>query len=154
MNAESAIEGGITSATTLTILHEIVRMFDKDAPHMQDLGMQAISKLFDKANVTVPDDDKLYFLSMAGELIGNTLFYSLTGAGGKNNVWLRGALLGLSAGIGSVVLPEKLGLSELPSSRTTKTKLMSISYYLLAGIIAALVTEKLEERRRKKEGQV
>lgn len=148
MNAESAIEGGITGATTLTILHEIVRALDKDAPRMDELGMQAISKLFEMANIQVPDDDKLFFLSTAGELLSNSLFYSLAGAGAKNNVWLRGILLGLAAGIGAVVLPDKLGLNDQASNRTGKTKFMTVTWYLVGGVVAALVTERLEERRK------
>ncbi len=149
MNAESAMEGGITGATTLTILHEIVRKLDRDAPRMDELGKEVLSKLFKKLNLDVPDDDKLHLLATVAELVSNGLFYSLAGAASKNNVFLRGIFLGLTAGIGAVVLPGKLGLDESASNRTNKTQVMTIAWYLIGGVVAAAVTEKLEERRRK-----
>ena len=149
MKIESAMEGGITGATTLTILHEIVRKLDKDAPRMDELGKEALGKLFKKLNLDVPDNDKLQVLSTSVELISNGLFYSLAGAAGKNNVYLRGILLGLTAGIAAVALPGKLGLDERASNRTDKTKIMTIAWYLIGGVVAAAVTERLEERRRK-----
>lgn len=147
MNTESAIEGGITGATTLTILHEIVRKLDPDAPRMDELGMQALAKGFKKLNLDVPDKDNLYLLTTAFELLSNGLFYTLAGAGNKNNVLLRGTVLGLLAGIGAVVLPSKLGLYEDASNRTPKTKVMTIAWYLIGGVVAAAVAEKLEERK-------
>ncbi len=149
MNAESAMEGGIAGATTLTILHEIVRKLDKDAPRMDELGKEALGKLFKKLNLDVPDNDKLQVLSTGVELISNGLFYSLAGAAGKNNVYLRGIFLGFTAGIAAVALPGKLGLDERASNRTDKTKIMTIAWYMIGGVVAAAVTERLEERRRK-----
>ena len=150
MDTKSAIEGGFTGATTLTILHEIVRQLDADAPRMDELGMQALARVFKKLDLEVPDKDKLYLLSTAVELLSNGLFYTLAGAGNKDNVWLRGSLLGLAAGIGAVVLPGKLGLDESASSRTAKTKLMTIGWYLIGGIVASAVSKRLEERRQHK----
>ncbi len=149
MNAESAIEGGITGATTLTILHEIVRKLDRDAPRMDEVGKEALGKLFKKLKLDVPDDDKLHLLATGTELISNGLFYSLAGAAGKNNVILRGIFLGLTAGIAAVVLPRQLELDETASNRTTKTQVMTVAWYMIGGIVAAAVTERLEERRRK-----
>jgi hypothetical protein len=149
MNAESAIEGGVTGATTLTILHEVVRMLDRNAPRMDEIGKEALSKLFKKLNLEVPDDEKLHLLATGGELISNGLFYSLIGAGGKENVYLKGALLGLIAGVGAVTLPAKLGLDESASNRTAKTSIMTIAWYLIGGIVASVVTKRLEERRER-----
>lgn len=148
MNAESALEGGLTGATTLTILHEIVRFIDNDAPRMDELGKQAIAKIFSKFNLDVPDEDQLYLITSASELISNGLFYSLLGAGAKENALVRGALLGLTAGAGAVFLPGKLGLDNSASDRTLKTKVMTVAWYVIGGIIAAAVTQKLEERKQ------
>lgn len=149
MNVETAMEGGITGATTLTILHEIVRKLDKDAPRLDEIGKEALGKLFKKLNLDVPDDDKMRVLATGAELISNGLFYSLAGAAGKNNVYLRGIFLGLTAGIAAVALPGKLGLDESASNRTDKTKILTVAWYVIGGVVAAAVTERLEERRRK-----
>ena len=151
MNTESAMEGGATAAATLTILHEVVRRFNPDAPRMDELGMQALTKIFKKLHMEVPDQDQLYLLASASEMATNSLYYALAGAGSKNNVWLRGALLGALAGIGAVVLPGPLGLDGSASSRTPKTKLMTIAWYLVGGIVAAAVTQELDRRQRKRE---
>ena len=147
MNTESAIEGGISGATTLTILHEIVRQLDKNAPRMDEIGMQALTKVFKKINVDVPEKDMLYLLTTVLELITNGVFYSLVGAGNKENVWLRGSVLGLAAGIGAVVLPDKLGLDDRATNRTGETKFLTIVWYLIGGIVAAAVTQKIAERK-------
>jgi hypothetical protein len=149
MNAESAMEGGITGATTLTILHEIVRKLDRDAPRMDELGKEVLGKLFKKLNLDVPDDDKMHLLATGAELVSNGLFYSLAGAASKNNTFLRGIFLGLTAGIGAVVLPAKMGLDERASNRTSKTQVMTVLWYTIGGIVAAAVAERLEERKRK-----
>ena len=149
MSTESALEAGLAGATTLTILHEIVRLIDHDAPRMDELGKQAISRIASKAGMNVPHDDQAYLISTASELISNGLFYSLVGEGGKENVWLKGAALGLTAGIGAVVLPDKVGLNGGASNRTTKTKLLTVGLYLVGGMIAALVSKKLQERNER-----
>jgi hypothetical protein len=48
MSVETAMEGGITGATTLTILHEIVRKLDRNAPRMDEIGKEVLSNLFKK----------------------------------------------------------------------------------------------------------
>ena len=151
MNTESAIEGGITGAATLTILHELVRKFVPDAPRMDELGIQALTKIFKKLHLEVPDKDQMYLIATGSELATNGLYYAIAGAGSKDNVWLRGALLGGLAGVSAVALPEALGLDESASSRTLKTKVMTFAWYLLGGIVAAGVTQELDRRQRKSE---
>lgn len=150
MNTESALQGGLTGAATLTILHEIVRKFSPDAPRMDELGMQALSKLFKKLHLEVPDKDQLYLLSTGAELLSNGLYYAIAGAGSKDNVYLRGALLGATAGIGAITLPGVMGLDDSASNRTPKTKVMTVAWYLLGGIVASAVTEKLQQRLERK----
>lgn len=150
MNTESAIEGGVTGAATLTILHEIVRKFVPDAPRMDELGMQALTKIFKQLHLDVPDKDQLYLLSTGAELLSNGLYYAIAGAGSEDNVYIRGALLGATAGIGAVTLPGVLGLDERASNRTTKTKVMTIAWYLVGGIVAAAVSKELQRRHNKR----
>ena len=151
MNTESALEGGVTGAATLTILHEIVRRFSPDAPRMDELGIQALTKIFKKLHLEVPDKEQMYLLSTGAELLSNGLYYAIAGAGSEKNVFLRGALLGATAGVGAVTLPGVMGLDESASSRTTKTKIMTVAWYLLGGIVASAVTEKLNERRQRRD---
>jgi hypothetical protein len=58
---------------------------------------------------------------------------------------LRGAGYGLFAGLGAVGLTQKLGLSDKPVTKTTETKVMTVAWYLLGGLVAAFVIQKVGE---------
>jgi hypothetical protein len=60
------------------------------------------------------------------------------GVGRPQGALLRGAALGLAAGLGAVFLPGPLGLGEAPSNRTPATTAMTIGWYLIGGLAAAL----------------
>jgi len=146
MKAIAALTGGIAGACTLTLLHEIVRKSDPDAPRMDLLGMDALSKLMKAGDIEPPDKTTLFTLTMAGDLLSNSLYYSLAGFGSHKQIWLRGILLGLGAGLGAVYLPEPLGLNEAPSNRTVRTKAMTIAWYLTGGVVASAVISSLKRR--------
>ncbi len=141
----SAAGAGIAGACAVTLIHETMRRFDPDAPRMDVLGMRAIAKIMRFADHKPPGQDKLFGITMAGDLLSNSLYYSLTGSG--KNAWLRGSLLGLAAGIGGVALPGPLGLGTAPSGRTTKTKVMTVAWYLLGGLAAAAAAKTLKPKR-------
>jgi hypothetical protein len=149
MKLFSSIGGGFAGATVLTLLHETIRRIDADAPRMDLLGMQAISKSLKAAKIEVPDEDNLFKITMAGDVISNSLYYSLTGIGDKNNAILRGSLLGLAAGLGAVYLPKPLGLNERPSNRTVETKLLTVGLYLAGGLVAGAASHLLENSSNK-----
>src|SRR3990170_3333107 len=121
MKLLSAIGGGIAGACALTMIHQILKSIDPDAPRMDLLGMEAISIGLKKADYDIPSRENLYRTTMAGDLISNSLYYTLVGAGRKKKALYRGAALGLAAGIGGVLLPKPLGLHSEFSSRTPKT---------------------------------
>lgn len=130
--------GGLAGACAVTLLHETVRRFVPEAPRMDVLGMRALSKLMRMADQEPPQDqEELHNWTLAGDIVSNSLYYSLAGTG-KNALW-RGAILGAAAGAGAVLLPGPLGLGEEPSNRTPQTQAMAIGYYLLGGMVAAAV---------------
>ncbi|PTX22754.1 hypothetical protein C8N40_101582 [Pontibacter mucosus] len=137
-NVIKAVAGGVAGACALTLLHETLRRFVPDAPRMDVLGMRAISKLMNMAGEEPPQDEKeLHNWTLAGDILSNSVYYSLAGTG--KDAWWRGAILGAAAGAGAVLLPGPMGLGEAPSNRTTKTQAMTIGYYLLGGMVAAAV---------------
>ncbi len=145
-----ALESGLAGASVLTLIHETLRRINPNAPRMDLLGMNALAKGLRSLNENVPNKSKLFLLTMAGDIIGNSLYYSLTGLGAKKNIWLKGSLLGLGAGLGAVLLPKPLGLIVAPSNRTTQTKLMTIALYTVGGIVTAAVAH-LADRKEKPE---
>lgn len=151
MKGSAALAGGFAGACVVTLIHEGLRRVNPDAPRMDLLGMEALKKGLKSIDVKVPERDELFEWTMGGDIISNTLYYSAAGVGNKKSVWLRGALLGLAAGVGAVVLPKPLGLSESPSNRTVATKLMTVGLYLIGGLVTAAVTKLMDDKQRAKE---
>ncbi len=154
MKKLSAIEGGATGALSLTLVHEIVRRLDPKAPRMDLLGMNAISKLLKSFGQDTPEKNKLFVWAMVGDLISNSLYYSLAGLGNKKGVLQRGLLLGLGAGLGAVLLPKPLQLNEAPTNRTPKTKALTVGLYLIGGLVAAVIIKHMENKRYKSDLRV
>lgn len=152
MKATSALAGGLAGACALTVIHEIMKRVDPEAPRMDLLGMDAIAKTLRNTDEPVPENDNLYNIALAGDIASNTLFYSLAGIGNRKSALLRGAALGLAAGVGAVTLPGPLGLIEEASNRTNKTKALTVGMYMLGGLVASGVSSLLEsETKARKE---
>ncbi len=117
---------------------------------MDLLGMNAVSNLIRGAGKEPPRKDKLYGWTMAGDVLSNSLYYSLTGVGHKKGALLRGGLIGLAAGAGAVLLPRPLGLNEAYSNRSTQTKLLTVGLYVAGGLISAGVLRLLHKRDEKR----
>src|SRR3954467_11574166 len=123
MKTITALGGGLAGACAVTLIHETVKRIVPEAPRMDLLGMNAISKGLDVAGWKNPDENKLFTLALAGDIISNALYYSMAGIGKENNVWRKSTMLGLAAGVGAVFLPGPLGLNERHSNKTLSTKL-------------------------------
>ena len=139
MKITSALAGGLAGSIVLTALHQILRATNRNAPHMDELGMEAIAKGLNKADVEVPEEKKLYLITMAGDIVSNAAYYSLIGLSSKNSIWVTGTILGLAAGIGGVTLPRPMGLNEEASARTNETKVLTVGLYLTGALVATAV---------------
>lgn len=138
--------GGLAGAIAVTLIHEVVKRVESEAPRMDLLGMEALSKVLRHANQPVPRRDDLFKATLAGDLISNAAYYSFAVASDRK-IWTGGTLLGLAAGIGAVVLPKYLGLNPAYSNKTAKTQIITTSLYLAGGMIASAVAKKLEKKR-------
>lgn len=141
-----ALGSGLAGACALTLLHESVRQFVPDAPRADILGMRAIAKGLRVADAEPPAGEPLHRLALVGEIVSNTLYYSLVGVSKGDNAWLTGAALGTLAGIGGVTLPGPMGLGEAPTERTPATVAMTIGWYLFGGLVAAATYRLLEKK--------
>ncbi|MBC7915338.1 MAG: hypothetical protein H7Y07_14580 [Pyrinomonadaceae bacterium] len=148
MKLISSIGGGLAGACALTILHEILRRIDPEAPRMDLLGKQAVAKGLNKTDNRVPDEESLYQIAMVGDIISNTIYYGLGVAGKKKYIMPKGALIGLTAGLGAVFLPKSLGLNPDYSSRTLKRKALTTGLYLIGGLVASAVAKRLEGKSK------
>lgn len=156
MKPLTALGGGLAGAVAVTLIHESVRRLVPQAPRMDLLGMNAISKGLNAAGLPKPKEQTLFTWALVGDLASNALYYSMAGIGKEKNVWLKSSLLGLAAGIGAVALPGPLGLEKRHSNRTLTTQLMTIGLYVAgsmvtAGIIKFLAGKSEERKARRKE---
>lgn len=145
----SAALVGLAGALAVTAVHQAAKAaIPSTAPRMDVLGRRAIAKGIRAAGGHPPDEDRLQAMALVGELVSNGLYYALVATNGGRSAWLKGTLLGSSAGIGAVVLPPYLGLGSAPSGRTPQTKVMAFLWYLLGGLAAAGVAEMLKSDRK------
>ena len=138
-----ALGSGLAGACALTLIHEGARRVFQDAPRMDVLGMRAMARSYNAVGAPTPTDEELFNRTLVGDIAANGLYYSMVALGDRRHVWLRGALLGLGAGIGAVTLPGPLGLGTGPSARTTATEAMTVAWYTLGGLAAAAVYDRL-----------
>jgi hypothetical protein len=148
MKVIHALLGGLAGAAAVTALHQIIKNNDEQAPRMDLLGMESITKLLKKAGIEPPEGEALYYTTLGGDIVSNTVFYSLIGVGDKKT-WLKGAGLGLAAGLGAVLLPKPMGLNEQHSTRTHKTQLLAVLYYLMGGVVSSAVIKLLDSQASK-----
>jgi hypothetical protein len=147
MKVSAGLAGGLAGTVAVASMHEALRRVVPDAPRMDLLDMDLIRKGLRSMNKAVPGDEQLQRWAVCGELFCDTAYYGLTGIGNKKDVWLRGALLGLIAGITAIVLPKPLGLPIEPSNKTLGTQLMTLGLYLTGGLVAATVTQLVDDSK-------
>lgn len=142
----SSILGGLAGAAALTLLNEGAKRVSPNAPRLDLLGQNALAK-FMKGNDMLSKTASQVF-PLAGDLISNSLFFGMSRGDSAGSTMVRGALLGLGAGVGAVTLPETLGLEQKFTNKTNETKLMTIGWYLVGGIVAAAVINALDDYKK------
>lgn len=141
-----ALGAGLAASASLSLIHELTRRVVPEAPRMDEVGMRAIARTLRKVDQPVPPRKKLFEITLIADLISNALYYSLVGVGkDSQQVWLRGGILGLLAGVGAAVLPSSMGLGDEPVGRTPLTRIMTVLYYTYAGFAAAAVYRLLHK---------
>jgi hypothetical protein len=150
MQTLPALGGGLAGACTLTLLHEITRRIDPEAPRMDKIGIKAVDKGLKSARLNVPGKDKLFNWALAGDLIGNALYFSSAGTGSKKQVWQKAALLGLSAGLGAILLPKPLGLDGEAVNQSPRAKAITLGLYIVGGLVTAATINLLNKKTNKK----
>ena len=137
--------GGLAGALALNLLHETYKRFDDDAPRVDLIGEEALSKIIKKTGNEPPKGNDLYTATLAGDIFSNALYYSLIGYGKKKNIISRGAVLGVVAGVGALTLTKPLGLNDAPVNRSSKTKVLTVAWYLAGAVITAFTIRALDK---------
>ncbi len=145
MKLLKSLLAGFAGAAALNILHESVKHLDPDAPRIDLLGEQALSKSINSLNLKAPHGNNLYLATLAGDIMSNGLYYSAIGLGDKKNIYLKGAIAGLTAGLGAISIPDKVGLDDTPVTKTNKTKILTVTWYIVGGLVTAAVFNRLKK---------
>jgi hypothetical protein len=154
MRPLTALGGGLAGAVAVTLFNESIKKIVPQAPRMDLLGMNAVSRGLNASGVSPSSRQQLFTLALAGDLISNALYYSAAGIGKEKNVWVRSSLLGLAAGIGAVVLPGPLGLEEKHTNKSLTTKIMTVGLYVVGSVVTAafikLIAKRVDQSQEKK----
>lgn len=137
------IAGGVAGAVALNILHESAKRLVPQAPRIDLVGEEALAKAVGMTGAEPPKGQKLFAATLGADLISNAMYFSAIGLGNKKDIFLRGAGYGLAAGIGAIALTKPLGLDDSPIAETTKTKVMTVAWYLFGGLVTALTIKVL-----------
>lgn len=133
---------GVAGAVAVTTVHQVARRLTDHAPRMDVLGVRALTRGAHLADIAVPGPATLQTAALAGDLVCNSAYYSLA------TTWTRGVVLGLAAGVGALVLPQRLGLGDAPKSDRLPNKVMTVAWYVLGGLAAAATATRLATLRQ------
>jgi hypothetical protein len=147
MNLIKSMIGGLAGAVALNLLHETIKHLDHEAPRVDLIGEEALQKGMIALGAKPFSGNRLYAATLVGDLISNTCYYSLIGTGKRKYLVIHGFLHGAAAGIGALKLTKPMGLSDAPVTRTIKTKVLTVAYYTLGGIIAAITMQALGSKK-------
>ena len=142
----SSLIGGIAGAIALNLIHQSVKQFNHNAPRVDLVGEEALSKGLVKVGIQPPTGNHLFAATMAADLVSNAIYYSAIGASNKRLLPYIGAISGLLAGIGALTLTKPLGLNDAPVTKTNETKILTVAWYTFGGIVAGLVTKALRTK--------
>lgn len=117
---------------------------------MDLVGMEALARMMGRSGVLPPPPKKLYAAALVGDLMSNALYYSVAGIGSSKNVWARGAALGIAAGLGALLVPQRMGLLSAPAHRSRASQSMTLGLYVVGGVVAAAAMNWMHKQAMKK----
>ena len=144
MNSTLSVLDELAKQSPLTILQKIVRLFDQNAPHFNEIGRKTIMKLADKVDLNVPHNDVTQLLEAASEKATRAIA-GIFGDKGENAI-IQGAALGLCVGVGTVLLQPKEDYFSAQHNGVNKKKLLTVGTYVAGGILALIVVKQLKKR--------
>lgn len=141
------LAAGLAGALALNAVHEGARRLRRDAPRVDRVGERAVRRLARGAGVRPPRGARLRRVTLAGDVLANALYYALVLAGARRRPLAGGVLGGSLAGLGAIALSPVLGLGD-PARGRTRSRVMTVAWYLVGGLVAALAASLLRTRAR------
>jgi len=137
---------GLAGSIMLNLLHESLRKQRSDVPRIDLLGKDALQKTLHYLGTGISNKDDLYKATLTGDIVSNTMYYSLIGAGNPRYIWRRAIVMGFTAGLGAIELPKPMGLNPASVASTDQKKMLTIGYYLFGAIVTAAALTLLKKR--------
>jgi hypothetical protein len=81
--------------------------------------------------------------ALVGDLVANGLFYALLARARPRTAPWSGLALGLAAGLGALLLPQRMGLGRRPAHARRSTALLTVAWYAAGGLAAGLAARAL-----------
>ena len=132
-----SLMAGAAGAGALTLSHQAARRATPSAPRMDVLGMRAVRGARSRLGLEGRSDRDIERQALAGDLVANSFYYSGVMASTRAATWQRGFLLGALAGVGALILPERMGLGTPPHIESSRNKILTVAWYLIGGLTAA-----------------
>ena len=140
--ATRSLASGIAGAFALTAIHEVARRRFASAPRMDEVAMRGLRKILPGK---FRDPRRLHQLALAGDLLSNSVYYSVIAAPTRKATWMRAGVLGTAAGLCALFLPERLGLGVPHNSHRRTTQFMTVGWYLAGALATAFVATRVRE---------
>lgn len=101
--------------------------------------MRGLRRVLPDATQERLDDRSLHRLTLAGDLVSNSLYYATIAAPTAQQTWGRAIGFGVAAGAGALLLPERMGLGTPPHSEHRSNQAMTVAWYLAGALVAGAV---------------
>lgn len=145
-SAFSRLVSGAVGAGVLTAIHQTAQKYRDDAPRMDVVGMDMMSRTIAEAGGAPPSRAQLFNMTLAGEMLANSLYYSGIPAETSRKTWTRAVGMGLTAGFGALTLPRYVVGVDAPHSSSLANNAMTVAWYLAGALAAAACAETLRRR--------
>ena len=140
--ATRSLASGIAGGLAFTAIHEVARRRFTSAPRMDEVAMRVLRKILPGK---FRDPRRLHQLALAGDLLSNSVYYSVIAAPTRKATWARAGVLGTAAGLCALFLPERLGLGVPHNSHRRTTQFMTVGWYLAGALATAFVATRVRE---------
>ncbi|NBL63699.1 hypothetical protein GV828_00635 [Flavobacterium sp. NST-5] len=144
MNIKNFLSG-FGGAIVLNILHESFKHSAIDSPRIDKVGEEAVQKTLGFFGKQISNPQTLYNTTLAGDLLSNAAYYSMI-AKDPTNAWSKALSLGLTAGIGAVMIPEKVGLNDKPVAKNTQRQVLTVGFYVAGALATAAIVKLLAKK--------
>ena len=143
---ERLVSGAI-GAGVLTAINQAAQSMRRDAPRMDLVGMQATARGIALAGGRVPDAQRLFCLTLVGDLVSNGIYYAAIPSRTSRATWTRAVAVGLSAGAGALLLSRYVIGNDSPHSDSPANNVMTVAWYLAGALAAAAAAHVMNKRR-------